>query len=328
MTRINILTGENTALEKIFTDSGYTVTTASLSDNPGSILTAWAALKPDFTMIELDHETALPDTETMRTIARVSRTICLAGCVTPEISGLLTSSGISDCISPFTPQSAAGYLMTLAAPEPAVKGTFTLLDKNPSHAAIISGIVTRFGYNLHTVGTIDQFFGYINSNPSVMILMNIGSEGIDFNRLIRESYASPGIKKAPVVAYKDMREGLFVHEVLNGLKKITRLILSPDELYCMIADILFKKEVTTSAAAFNRSSLHEKYKNYAGLTLQQIYYEIQPDPGAREPLLQHERTAMMTMELERLKRIIILSEGISWLCGTGGSRKPTCGAGA
>ncbi|HPS58653.1 MAG TPA: hypothetical protein PK514_11165 [Spirochaetota bacterium] len=263
--------------------------------------------------------------ETLKELAAATRLVCCAEKLTDQARSMLISAGVCDCLCNSDAHTAASYLAALSGDAAENSGTFAILDGNRSHVRIISGIVSRFGYSIRQVESIDEFYSYISTNVPAMTLINLGTD-VDFNRFIRESHSS-SIKKSPVIAYKDLSEGLFVHEVLNGLGKITKLILSPEELYRMLIDMLMKKSIISGTSQLNNSVEYEKNKHYRGMTLQQVYYDIHPDPCGQESLISHNRTEIIMQELEGIRRSLVLGEGIKWLARTG-SGKPTCGAGA
>jgi len=320
MIKINLITSDNAAFSKALTSQGFTVFPfESLRGNEHRLREA------PYTLLDLDMER--PAASLLAAAAAETLVICLSGDMDDDTAGLLKMCGIPDCLPPFSPSLCADYVRAISEAVTETRETFTVLDSSPEHVRIIEGIAGRFGYPVHHSSTIEDFYGHINGSQPAMMFINIGSKEIDFNRFIREARSSLAIKKSPVVAYKDMREGLFVHELINGLGKITKLILSTDELYCMLADMLFKREMMTCTSLFNHAADFTRYASYAGMTPGQIYYEIQPDPCGREPLLCNGKTGLMKSSAERIERVLMLGGGIEWLTGST-AKKPTCGAGA
>lgn len=327
MVRINLASAQNEQIRCCLDSTGYSCCEFS-SSAPAEILRACSAVPGSYTLLHVEQDNSGITScaiDTLRELAAATRLVCSAEKLSDRARSMLLSAGVCDCLCGADAQTAASYLKELAAGCTENNGTFALLDRDSAHVQIISGIVGRFGYSVRQTESIDEFYSYISANVPAMILINIGT-GVDFNRFIRESHSS-SIKKSPVVAFKEISEGLFVHEVLNGLGKITRLILSPEELYRMLIDMLMKKNIISGAAQFNRSVDYDRYKHYRGMTLQQMYYEIHPDPCGQESLISNNRNLTIMQELEGIRRYLILGEGIKWLAGTV-SAKPTCGAGA
>ena len=62
------------------------------------------------------------------------------------------------------------------------------------------------------------------------ILINSGMDNLDFPSLVKKSLSRVEMRKHPVIAYKDMTKGIFVHEVATGLNRLTKVILNIQEL--------------------------------------------------------------------------------------------------
>ena len=328
MVRINLASRENEKIKCLLDCPEYTV--MEFTPCAGAeLLRASAADEDTITLLELDTCGSGISGMEPGTLASLAASTCLV-CCAPELTvqarSRLISAGISDCLCGVGPNTAAAYVRALSEGAAEDRGTFAVLDRDSTHLRIIRGIISRFGYRMRQTESIDDFYSYITMETPVMTLINLGAE-VDFNSFIRRSHSSP-IKKSPVIAYKDMGEGLFVHEVLNGLGRITKLILSPEELYRMLADMLLKKSIITGTHKLNHSLEFEKYGHYHDMTLQQVYYEIHPDPCGQKPFTAHNKSEKIMQELDCIRKLMVLGEGIKWLALKGGEEKPICGAGA
>jgi hypothetical protein len=327
MIRINLASAQNEKIRCCLQSPVYSIhdfanheiarITAECHDKPGS-----------FTLLQIDPHNSAPaelSPAAIESLAAVTRLVCITENPDERLSSMLLSAGVCDCLFTIDPHYTAAYIAALSTRQTCDNGTFAVLDSNSPHVRIISGIVSRFGFNVMQTETIEEFYSYISSNTPVMTLINLGTD-VDFNRFIRESHSST-LKKSPVIAYKELSEGLFIHEVLNGLNRITRLILSPGELYHMLADMLIKKNIISGASALNRSIEYDRYGHYRNMTLQQMYYEIHTNPCAQQSLITCDRSEAIMNELEGIRRCLILTAGINWLACPAGT-KPTCEAGA
>jgi len=122
-------------------------------------------------------------------------------------------------------------------------GTFVILNDDDAVKNVLMNIINRFKYRALFVGTVDDLFKAMADYGVRFMLINLGTKNIDLNGLVRKFYASQAAHNIPVLAYKDMREGLFVHELVGGLNRLTRYILSLDELYSLLVDMLFRREI-------------------------------------------------------------------------------------
>jgi hypothetical protein len=229
----------------------------------------------------------------------------------------LLKNGISDCITDFAPERIASYIKSLNFKPESKLGRFIILDDNTAHRKIIHSIIKRFGYETLFISAIDDLIQAAGYSGNIMIMINIGTSGLDLNELIRKSFCSFDIKKNPVIAYKDMDEGIFIHEITHGLNKLTNVIFSPEELYSMLIDILFKKEIASHASPFINSLQYEKNNSYFGKTLQQIYYENINNIPAQGSLFERNTIDSMASSLEMMHKTLVRAEGIIWLKASG-----------
>ncbi len=314
----------------VLADAGFSVSETSSAASVQANSAETLVRGFDYTICELipgESGQCNFSSEELQAISAGSRVVCLADRMTPCIADTLKSAGISDCLCSWTPHAAADYIQLLDNEEQPVKGVFALLDSDNVCTSLIHGIIRRFGYSLNVSSKIEDFYNSISTCQPVISLLNLGAP-VDFNRFIRESHSS-SLKKSPVIAYKDMSGGIFIHEVLNGLSKITKLILTPDELYSLLADMLIKREITAAISRFNKTAEFEKYRGCGEMALSQMYYSMQPDPCRQAPLLTHEKNASMCRDLDVIKKYLLLAEGIRWLKDEQAAPAgPICGAGA
>ncbi len=327
MVRINLASAQNKIIRCCLDSADYTI--AEFNPEPADgILGACRDLPGSYTLLQIvtgSRGISNCSPEVLAALAASTHLVCLADELTDPARATLLSAGVCDCLCSTSPHIPASYLEAIIKTASVNNGTFAVLDRNSVHVRMLSGIAGRFGYSIRQLQSIEEFYSFISVNVPAMTLINLGTD-IDFNRFIRESHSSP-IKKSPVIAYKDLNEGLFVHEVLNGLGKITRLILSLEELYRLLIDLLMNKGIISGASRFNHSIEYEKHKHYRGMTLQQMYYEIHNDPCGQESLISRNRAGTIMNELEEIRRCLLMGEGIKWLAGPC-SGKATCGAGA
>lgn len=285
----------------------------------------------NYTLLEIsDLESEDNDklTERVELLYKKSKLICLSETMTPQLRKFLLKMGISDCITDYSPERIALYIKNLNVKPEDKTGTFVILDDNTLQKNMFNSIIKRFGYKTSFVSTIEELFELTGAPENIMILINIGTRGLDINGLVRRSFINSDIKKNAVIAYKCMDQGLFVHEIIKGLNRLTKVILSPEELYCMLTDMLFKKEIISCTNTYINSLKYEKYYTYAGKTIQQIYYENHGDPCGQESLFDRERIDSMIDSAEVIRKTLIRAEGIIWLKHTDSEQKrPTCGAG-
>jgi len=332
MNIVNLITTKNDQLRQPLHNEGFTINEFHPMTDNSNLEEKIGRGKNNYSLIEItdsdQFETEIL-AERIKLLYEKSKLICLSGTMTPVLRKYLLKTGISDCITEFSPERIASYIKNLNIKPDGKSGTFIILDDNELQKNMLNSIIKRFGYSSIFVSSTEDLFQKVSDPDTTMILINIGTAGIDLNGLVRRSYINSDIKKNPVIAYKCMDQGLFVHEIINGLNRLTKVILSPEELYCMLTDMLFKKEITSCTSSYITSLKYEKYYTYAGKNLQQIYYENNADPCGQESLFEKERIDSMIESVEKMRKTLIRAEGIIWLRHSESSQnRPTCGAGA
>lgn len=328
---LNLITSKNVLLKTFLQNEGFIVhefLQTGNGDNP-DIETDGA--ENSYTLLEipeLNKAVIEKITETLKLLQDRSKLICFCETMSQDIRSFLLQNGLPHCITGFDPIRISLYIKHLDSTSGLGAGRFLILDDNTTHKNMLNAIIKRFGYETDFISTAEELFERIGEPGNAMLLINIGTEKLDLNGIVRKSYMNSDIKKIPVIAYKCMDQGLFVHEVINGLHRLTKVILSPEELYCMLTDMLFKKEIVEYTDFYVRSLKYEKFSTYTEKSIQQIYYEIQTDICGQESLFERERIESLIKSAENMRGCLIKIDGISWLRQVQTSQKRSiCGAG-
>jgi CheY-like chemotaxis protein len=330
MNIVNLITTKNNLLKQPLLNMSFAVNEFdSLANNK-----LYEKIKKgdnNYTLIEISDFNEFNNKEFLKSIKwfyENSKLIIFSETLTLNQRKILLKIGISECITHFAPERITAYIKSLNFKPDAKFGKFIILDDNIAHRNIIHSIIKRFGYGTAFISTIEELFQAISDSDNIMILINIGTTGLDINELVRRSFSNSDIKKNPVIAYKDMDEGVFIHEIINGLNKLTNVIFSPEELYSMLIDMLFKKEIISHTNPFITALQYEKNSSYFGKTLQQLYYENSSNAFNEKSFFERDIIDSMAVSLEMMHKILIRTEGIIWLKQSGSDRNKTiCGAG-
>jgi len=325
MIRINLITSKNDLIAPILRNEGFIADELHLNNQINSIT------HNSLTLLEipnLNKDTDERITEIIRSLNENSRIVCFCETISQDIKRFLLKNGLADCIEGFDPARISEYLKALTSLDNVNAGRFLILEDRSTHKKILTSIINRFGYTIKFISTIDELFEDIKIPGNIMLLINMGTEKLDMNAVVRKSYNDPDIKKIPVIAYKSAEQGLFVHEIINGLNRLTKVIMSPEEIFCMLTDMLFKKEIMSFTNYYTGLLKYAKFFSYAEKSPQQIYYEIQSDPCGQDSLFDRDRMISMIQSTEKMRRSLIKIDGIIWLANlmTSGNQ-PTCGGG-
>lgn len=328
---VNLITYRNKQFINGFQKEGYeTAEFSPLTEHP-QLRLSLKKKSANYTLFEIadtDKSDRKKITETINFLYNETKLICLCEKITPFISGLLLEHGIADCIEHFNTERIISYINLLQTKPSQKPGTFLILNDNEAHTNMLNGIIRRFGYNTGIVADSESLFSGLSDNRILMIIMNLGTKGIDLNGIVRKAYGNSEIKKFPVVAYKSLEQGLFVHEVLNGLNRLTKVIYSPQELFCMLVDLLFKKEIMSLSTEFVSSLNLEKFRNSATLPLPQLYYNMHGEIFSGECIFSTNHIDAMLKSTEEISTSLVKIDGIRWLrLAQALGERPTCGAG-
>lgn len=287
----------------------------------------------NYTILELTDE-MLIDYKNFQDITdflyQNTKLICITDKLLPAVEETLIKCGIADCLTTTDSAEIASYIRVLDQREHSKNGKFLILDDNSAHIKILNSIIKRFGYKTEFIQDEESLYAKCAKKQTEMVLVNLGTKNLDLNSIIRKSYANSDIKKNPLICYKCMDEGLFVHELISGLNKITKVILTPFELYSFLADTLFKKEIIKASSKLNKAIKFDKYRKYSTESLSQIYYSIQENLGSQESLFKDESLKGMMDHTKIISKTIAKMEGLKWLNNDNGKqlKKTTCGEGA
>lgn len=332
MKMINLITLNNKLYRDSFEKAGFQIREFPFSADLNTIKKDFTIHKKNYTVLQLTNE-SWRSLNRFREITDYlydkTKLICIADEITPEAGKNLIKCGIADCLPATDVAAVSSYIRILDQRENQKTGKFLILDDNSSHTKILNSIIKRFGYKTEFITDGDTLYSRCGESHIEMILVNLGTRGLDLNSIIRRSYGNSEIKRNPLVCYKCMDEGLFVHELISGLHKITKVILTPQELYSFLTDILFKKEVITASARLNRALKFDQYRDYSASSISAIYYSIQEKLCSQESLFKDETVTDMINLTRTLGRTVAKIEGLRWLNNDAdGIKKTTCGAGA
>jgi hypothetical protein len=258
-----------------------------------------------------------------------TKLICVTDNLHAAAKNTLIKCGIADCLTTTESSAIASYIRILDQRENHKSGKFLILDDNTSHIKILSSIIKRFGYKTEFIKDGVSLYEKCKEGNIEMVLVNLGTKGLDLNSIIRKSYGNSDIKRNPLICYKCMDEGLFVHELISGLHKITKVILTPPELYNFLTDILFKKEIITISAKLNKSLKFDQYRDYSSESISHIYYSIRENLCGQESLCGDDTIKNLLHLTKGINKTLSKVEGLRWLNNEKKEpNKATCGGGA
>ncbi len=253
--------------------------------------------------------------------------VCLCADDIRKHRGFLFSHGIADLLDFPDPQSIGAYLRAIAAPAAnQVRRRILIFDNREASSRMLSAIIPRFGCLPVIAATSGEFFGRMAEDESDLLLLNLNNKDFDLGDFIRRCHASGDIRKSPLIAYRDMRDGIFVNEIISGLNRYCSYILSPEELCGFLLDILSRKEMSLLVSELNENSLFKRFEYCAEASLGQIYLAEKKDILSL-PGLTGEKTVSGIRDTARgIENLMIKISGLRWMRPEpSGEKTLTCG---
>jgi len=315
MKRVLLITSKNHLYREALVKGGYAVVEYTLPVSAGTI----REIEDIPSCVASITEVMDGSVENRRDLYRVlkgrGQVICCAGSavLSGDMKSFLLDHGISDILSGPSQSRVVPYLGIIGGEPDGAAGSFVVLDDDGADRDVIGAIAGRFGYGVVFVRTVDDLLGEAVKPGVRFILVNLGARTLDLNGMVRTYYSQSAVRKIPVLAYKDMREGLFVHELVSGLNRLTRYILSREELFSLLVDLLYRKEVIPLVASLRNLTDFDANLCYDTETLSQAFFQCEKNIFGQKDLQGDETLAMMMKAAQGLNRVILKAEGLKWL---------------
>jgi len=264
----------------------------------------------------------------LRSACPGSDILCLAPVFEESMRGPLVDLGISDLLTRWDPAGLARLVGAMAVRRNLpLRGRIAVLEESASFRDILASIACRFGLTTEYASSIDELLEYLESNAVELILVNIGCRGFDMAEFVKKSYANSAIKKYPLIVYKDLAEGLYVHEITSGLNRLTKSILSREELLNMLVTLLFRVETDPLVREINALCGKEGRTGNNGSALRRLFYEAGTDLCDCEALFSEKRYTRYREVIGKLESAITITDPLRWLISPA-KKRPTCAGGA
>ncbi len=251
--------------------------------------------------------------------------LCISENPTGKIKSFLLRRGIPDLFPGFDPERIISFLEAIESSPETKQKRMAVVNDDPSVKGVLSRLLTRFDVEPLFFPEIDGLFEHLDDDSLEMILINLGTENLNVGKLIKSSYIDRQVRKIPIITFKEMDVGIFVHELISGLNRITKVILSREELYSFLVDILYRNMIIPVVRELNGLVDFEENVCYSASSLMQIYNMSGEEIFEMDNLLSENRTRGIRALLDKLKRVMILSESLKWLKVESRKGINTCG---
>ena len=281
----------------------------------------------DIAVFEADCDSLEHAERFLETLKQPEMKICISDKIDERTKLFLIRYGISDLLISASARLLLQFIKSSGEEQSEPLGSFVILDDNEAQRSILRNIISRFRYLPVFVSSLDEMFKNLGSAGTQFVLINLEFSGLDLKQLIRRSCSSIEMKRIPVLAYRDMSRGLFVHEIISGLNRITHYILSPPELFSFLLELLYRKEITPYIQSL--SSMIESSVDFSGETLSRIYFTHESELFRMKSIADPEHAHTMLSHVSGIRRLLSKIEGLRWMMlEKEESSVITCGLGA
>ncbi len=315
MKRVLLITSKNHLYREVLVKGGYAVVEYNLPVSAGTIREIEDLPSCVASITEVMDGSVENRRDLYRVLKGRGQVICCAGsaALSGDMKSFLLDHGISDILSGKSESRIVPYLGIIGGESDGAAGSFAVLDDDGADRDVLGAITGRFGYRIVFVKTVNDLLAEAVKPGVRFILVNLGARTLDLNGMVRTYYSNSAVRKIPVLAYKDMREGLFVHELVSGLNRLTRYILSREELFSVLVDLLYRKEVIPLVAALKNLTDFDANLCYDTETLSQAFFQCEKNIFGQKELQGDDTLAMMITAVQGLDRVILKAEGLKWL---------------
>ena len=233
--------------------------------------------------------------------------------ITPEQKDFFLQNGIACVIQTTEPEKISAYIKAMSSTAPKNTGKMLVYDDKKNTSGIIRTITSRFGYETVFVDSTDSFFKSVTEGEYHFILVNLGCDNLDIAAFVRGCDSHPKIKASPLIAYKDAIDSLFIHEITSGINRYISYILSPEELYSFLLDILFKKEFMPLIKRLNIESHFTEFSRFCDDPLKRIYYEAKGNILTLSNILDKKSIFSISSAIADIEESLIRVSALNWL---------------
>lgn len=251
--------------------------------------------------------------------------VFIAARISDEMMSLSLRFGIPEILGHTDPQKLMDYLL-LIGERPESAGKIVIMDDDKPHMAILNTIIERFNYRPIFVNGQDKLFECLSQSNIQLVLINLGTTDFDVNSFIKRSFSHSEIKKLPCIAYKDIEKGLLVNEVVSGLNRLTRVILTPEELFSFLVSLFLRHALTHNIERLDAAARIDDIDQYLKGSLSQTIKTAGEGIYSMKNIIGGDSFSKLLSISDSIKKLFTKVEGLKWMIKEDSDR-PTCGLG-
>jgi len=325
MKKIFLITYRNGQYRKVLEKAGYEVQELVSSSSDEILNRIKRSPVCDYTVVEIIDDSS-SSFKLLEALSNRDGVICISNKISSRLKLKLLKNGISEFLLMPDPGKLLSYLKTIAFTDKYSFGKILIFDDDLSVKKILANIISRYKYEPIFADNMDDFFIKVSKEKYQLMLVNIGAKKIEMNSFVRRAHGCSEIKYSPLITYKDLHCGLYFHEMITGLNRFTKVILSLEELFGFLVDFMFRKIIIPKVDKLNKILNYDELDFYAYESLSQIYNSHTSDLLHLDNMLDEKGVFQMLEAVTAVRRSIVKSDGLRWLC-RGKEDVATCGVG-
>jgi len=313
MKKINIITSKDEDFINELESCQLVKTSFSLPLEDKTIHHLIADKEKKITIIDLDY---MNDLTLQNFLSKADETFHFIGVgknFSTSIKKKAMAFGISEIIKKTDAGQISDYINILKKEKKQPNGKILILDNNIFSKRILTNLSERFNFSSINVDSIEELLKKSLNVGVQLILINIGNSNFDINKLIRKAISKKELKNTPIIIFKDMQIGLFMHEFVKGLNLITDYILSPEELYSLLLDLFFRKEMIPLVAKLNQTIDIEKNLAFLNLPIKQVYFNEKNNLFNLSNFFTGDTLKNLEEETSRIQELSYKAKFVKWL---------------
>ena len=327
MRDILLVTYRNSVLREKLAAAGFSVEEYqhSISDHDLDILPNRKSRVDYLAVVELtDENLERMSTLTGRLLEHAVEIVFIAARISDEMMSLSLRCGIPEILMHTDPQKLLDYLL-LTDERTERAGKIVILDDDKPQMAILNTIIGRFNYKPIFVKSQDDLFECLRQSNIQLVLINLGTADFDVTSFMKRSFSHSEIKKLPCIAYKDIEKGL-VNEVVSGINRLTRVILTPEELFSFLISLFLRHALAHTIERLNAATRIDDINQYLKGSLSHTIKTAGEEIYSMKNIIEGDGFSKLLSISDSIKKLFTTVEGLRWMIKEDYDR-PTCGLG-
>lgn len=267
-------------------------------------------------VVEADRDTA----ELLKFMSTRGHVIAVAEEETAEIRSLLLECGVSDLLTGENVPLLPAFLRLLEEGIEEIHGQILILDESAARRRMIHRIISRFGMDVFFYESVDEMLGAAEGETQLM-LIHLPEDDFETQKIITSCLRHEVYGMVPIVAYSDMKNGFSFHGFAAGLQRLTRVLLTPEELYRFLLDMLFRKAMAPAVNGIYGNMEPDSLHLFRSDSLRQIIFTARNSIFTMENLMERNVTTGLMDNLNVMRAHLTRSEGLRWLSQSGATEE-------